>query len=76
MRKLTVKDAVATVALVAAGVPYVGYLIEGEMPFIQDPRGMASVGLVVADRLLRGVGSRDAHDLREGDARSARLRSG
>jgi hypothetical protein len=46
MRRLTLKDAAATAVLVAVGVPYVGYLINGEMPFIQDPRGMASVGLI------------------------------
>lgn len=46
LRPLTIKDAVATVLLMAVGIPYVGYLIRGEMPFIQDPRGMAGVGLV------------------------------
>jgi hypothetical protein len=46
MRRLTIRDAFATVMLVAVGIPYVGYLIRGEMPFIQDPRGMAGVGLI------------------------------
>jgi sodium--glutamate symport carrier gltS len=46
MRKLTIRDFLATVILVAVGVPYVGYLVRGEMPFIQDPRGMATVGLI------------------------------
>jgi hypothetical protein len=46
MRRLTAKDAAATVLVAAIGVPYVGYLIRGEMPFIQDPRGMAGVGIV------------------------------
>jgi hypothetical protein len=28
-------------------VPYVGYLVRGEMPFIQDPRGMSATGLIL-----------------------------
>ena len=46
MRKLSVRDGIATVALLAVLIPYIGYLIRGEMPFIEDPRGMAAVGLV------------------------------
>ncbi len=46
MRKLSVRDGIATVALLAVLIPYVGYLIRGEMPFIEDPRGMAAVGLI------------------------------
>jgi hypothetical protein len=44
--KLTRKDLIATLLIAAVVVPYVGYLIWGEMPFIQDPRGMAAVGIV------------------------------
>jgi hypothetical protein len=44
--RLTKRDALATVLIAAVVVPYVGYLIFGEMPFIQDPRGMAGVGLL------------------------------
>ena len=44
--KLTRKDLIATLLIAAVVVPYVGYLIWGEMPFIQDPRGMAGVGIV------------------------------
>jgi hypothetical protein len=45
MRRLTFKDLVATVVVAAVAIPYVGYLIRGEMPFIDDPRGMAGVGI-------------------------------
>ena len=45
--KLKVKDLVATVLVAAIAVPYVGYLINGEMPFIKDARGMSAVGLVL-----------------------------
>jgi hypothetical protein len=45
--KLQVKDLVGTLLVLAIAVPYVGYLINGEMPFVQDPRGMAAVGLVL-----------------------------
>jgi hypothetical protein len=34
------------VLIAAVAVPYVGYLIRDEMPFIQDPRGLAGVGIV------------------------------
>lgn len=43
--KLKTKDLVATLLVAAIGVPYVGYLLNGEMPFVEDPRGMSAVGL-------------------------------
>jgi hypothetical protein len=45
--RLTWKDGVATLLVAAIVVPYVGYLIQGSMPFIQDPTGMAGVGLIL-----------------------------
>ncbi len=45
--KLKMKDLVATVLVAAIAVPYVGYLIDGEMPFVEDARGMSAVGLVL-----------------------------
>ena len=42
----TKRDTFATLLVAAVLIPYVGYLIRGEMPFIQDPRGMAAVGIV------------------------------
>ncbi|HSL12319.1 MAG TPA: hypothetical protein VLA82_13490 [Actinomycetota bacterium] len=44
--RLTWKDGVATALLAAILIPYGGYLVRGEMPFIQDPRGMAATGIV------------------------------
>lgn len=41
------KDLVASVLVLAIAVPYVGYLVNGEMPFVKDPRGMSGVGLVL-----------------------------
>lgn len=46
--RLKVKDLVATALVAAIAVPYVGYVVAGEMPFVQDPRGMSAVGLVLA----------------------------
>lgn len=43
----TSKDVVATLLVAAIVVPYIGYLAWGEMPFVQDPRGMAAVGLIL-----------------------------
>ena len=45
--KLKAKDLFASAVVAAVVVPYVGYLVNGEMPFIEDPRGMAAVGLVL-----------------------------
>ena len=42
--KLTLRDGIATLLVAAILVPYVGYLVNGEMPFIKDPRGMAAPG--------------------------------
>ncbi len=45
--KLTLRDAVAVLFMAAILVPYAGYLIRGDMPFIQDPRGMSATALVL-----------------------------
>ena len=58
--KLGKKDLIATLLIAVVVVPYVGYLIWGEMPFIQDPRGMAAVGIVGLAPLLRRMGTRAA----------------
>jgi hypothetical protein len=41
------RNLVATVLVAAIVVPYIGYLVWGEMPFLQDPRGMATTGLIL-----------------------------
>ena len=47
MMRLKAKDLVATALVAAIAVPYIGYLVNGEMPFIKDARGMAGTGLVL-----------------------------
>lgn len=47
MMRLTFRDLLATVLVLAIGIPYVGYLLNGSMPFVQDPRGMSAIGLVL-----------------------------
>jgi hypothetical protein len=44
---MTLRDLVATLLVVAIALPYIGYLVNGSAPFVQDPRGMAGVGLVL-----------------------------
>ena len=44
--RLKLKDLFGTLLMVAIAVPYIGYLVRGEMPPIDDPRGMAGTGLV------------------------------
>jgi hypothetical protein len=41
------KNITATVLVLGIVVPYIGYLIAGEMPFIEDPRGMSATGLIL-----------------------------
>ncbi len=41
------RDFLATLLVAAIVVPYVGFLIRGDMPLISDPRGMASIGLIL-----------------------------
>jgi hypothetical protein len=37
MRKLTLRDLLATLIVAAVVVPFVGYSVRGSMPFGQDP---------------------------------------
>ena len=46
--RLKARDLVGTVLVIAIAVPYIGYLIDGSVPFIQDARGMAATGLILA----------------------------
>ena len=45
MRKLTLRDILATLVVAAVVVPFIGYPVLGSMPFAHDPRGMAGVGI-------------------------------
>lgn len=45
--RVKAKDWLGTLLVAAIAVPYIGYLIRGEMPFIEDARGMAATGLVL-----------------------------
>ena len=45
--RLTLRDLIATALLLAIGIPYVGYLVAGEMPLVEDARGMSAVGLLL-----------------------------
>jgi uncharacterized membrane protein YfcA len=45
--RLTFRDAIASLLVAAIAVPYIGYLVNGEMPLIKDARGMSATGLVL-----------------------------
>ena len=45
MRKLTIRDLMATLIVAAVVVPFIGYSVRGSMPFVHDPRGMAGIGI-------------------------------
>jgi hypothetical protein len=57
--RFTWKDALVTVLVAAVAVPYIGYLVRGSMPFIEDPRGIAATGLVFG-LIAAAVAGRDA----------------
>ena len=46
--RLKARDLVGTVLVIAIAVPYVWYLIDGSAPFVEDPRGMSAIGLLLA----------------------------
>ena len=60
--KLRLRDLMATLLVVAIAVPYIGYLVNGEMPFVEDPRGMSAVGLVLGAAAYLIFRSGNAHD--------------
>ena len=62
MKKLTLRDLIATLLVLAIAVPYIGYLIGGRMPFIQDPRGMSAVGLLLGAAAFLVLRSADEYD--------------
>ncbi|HWL35535.1 MAG TPA: hypothetical protein VNQ77_05025 [Frankiaceae bacterium] len=50
--RLSRKDLLASLVMLAVVVPFVGYSIRGSMPFVEDPRGMAAVALAGALALV------------------------
>src|SRR5688572_25370120 len=54
--RLTIRDAASAVLVVAILVPYAGYLWQGEMPFIEDPRGMSAVALILGAAAFLAAG--------------------
>lgn len=60
--RLTMRDLVATLLVAAIAVPYVGYLVNGEMPFVEDPRGMSAIGLVLGVAAFLVLRGGNAHD--------------
>ncbi|HEX6486506.1 MAG TPA: hypothetical protein VF012_07320 [Nocardioidaceae bacterium] len=62
MKKLTLRDLFATVLVLAIAVPYIGYLVNGEMPFIKDVRGMAAVGLLLGAAAFLVLRTGDEYD--------------
>lgn len=45
--RITGKDAIASVLVAAIVIFYIGYVANGSMPLVQDPTGMAAVGLIL-----------------------------
>jgi hypothetical protein len=47
MMRLKIRDLVGSVLFLAIAVPYVGFLVRGEMPFIRTELEMSAVGLLL-----------------------------
>ncbi|QNN51182.1 hypothetical protein [Nocardioides mesophilus] len=47
MDKLKARDWIATVLVAAVAAAYIAYLVNGDIPFIKDPRGMSATGLIL-----------------------------
>lgn len=45
--RLKARDLIASVLVAAIAVPYAGFLDYGDMPFVEEPRAMAGVGLIL-----------------------------
>ena len=45
--KLSIRDGIATLLVAATVVPYFGFLLNGSMPFIKDPRAMAATAVLL-----------------------------
>lgn len=60
--RLKTRDLIATLLVLAVAIPYIGYLVRGEMPFIQDPRGMSATGLVLGAAAFLVIRSGDKTD--------------
>ncbi len=59
---LKLKDVGATLPVAAVAVPYVGYVVRGEMPLIEDPHGLAGIGLVLGATAFFVMSRGDALD--------------
>jgi hypothetical protein len=60
--RLTLRDLVASVLLLAIAIPYVAFLVNGEAPFVDDARGMAAVGLLLGAVMVLVLRSADELD--------------
>ena len=58
MRKLTGRDALATLIVLAAVIPFIGYSVRGTWPVVEDPSGMAGIGIVGALGAMWAFGRR------------------
>jgi hypothetical protein len=60
--RLTLRDYVATVLVAAIGIPYVAFLMNNDVLFVKDERGMSAVGLILGAAAFLVLRSGNAHD--------------
>lgn len=60
--RLTLRDFVATVLVAAIGIPYVAFLMNNDVWFVKDARGMSAVGLILGAVAFLVLRTGNAHD--------------
>ena len=60
--KLKTRDLLATILVALIAIPYVAYLVNGDLPFIKDPRGMSALGLVLGAAAFLVLWPSETHD--------------
>ena len=61
--RLKARDLVGTVLVIAVVVPYIGYVVNGSMPWVTDAKSMAAIGLVVAFAAYMAIQRYDPDDV-------------
>ena len=59
---LRARDLIATILVALIAVPYIGYLVNGSAPLVEDPRGMSAVGLILGIAAFLVLRSGDQFD--------------
>ncbi|MFA9431084.1 hypothetical protein [Egicoccus sp. AB-alg2] len=54
--RLDRRDTIATILVTIAALTYLGYVVLGELPLVQDARGMGAVGIILGAAAFATLG--------------------